>query len=616
LNTSIRQFDLNLKYVGNKPGYCYKKLARIHSPINSWVIMADKSNERTAIQRLAVPLSFYIVGAFVFFRWQIFSNFDLIFGDCGDGCLGTFILEHVYRWLHVRSGFLSPPFFFDQTKTLGYSEAFLLDQIIYAPLRLLGAEPLLAVSLMGVVLSALSFLFLYLFVRRLGMSVLIASVAALIFTFPNNLFLKAADGKLQDFTVYYIPIVAYCGLVAITDLHGRPFRSYLLGAFAAGLYGSLFSTGFYMAWYFGLALLIFTPIAIISSWPAVRDWWDKCPKHVVGLAVAASLSFFAALSVFVVIYAPVLATGATRTYRQYLGGAPSPKDIVNVGMDNLIWSKLIRSLHLIADKRLGQSGSAVALTPILQVLLLVSGILAFRPNFWPPNDIGRISRAIVIAGASVCALFFLLTIKYYNFSLFRVLYVVVPGANAIAEGYRGMLVANLFAVTAVGLTLDRIIQRSLQAPRYARLGRLAGLTALLSLVAIEQVNLAQPTDHTTSRKFEREHFSLLGAAPHECKSFYIADQARPEGIQIDAMMIALAQHIPTINGYSGNLPPGWDFLETKAPDYEQRAKLWALNRGITKGLCRVDVEKGTWSIVAVNRDAICAGGAVSTSACP
>jgi hypothetical protein len=590
----------------------------------STAIMSDKSDERTAIQRvsLAVPLSLYIVGTVVFFRWQIFSNFDLVFGDCGDTCLASFIHEHVYRWLHVRSGLLSPPFFFDQTKTLGYSDAYLLDQVIYAPLRLLGAEPLLALSLIGVVLSALSFLFLYLFVRRLGMSVLIASVAALIFTFPNNLFLQAGDGKLVDFTVYHIPIVAYCGLVAILDLHGRPFRSYVLGAFAAGLYGSLFSNGYYMAWFFGLALLIFTPIAIISSWPAVRDWWDKCPRRVVGLAVMASLSFFAALSIFVVIYAPVLATGAARSFPEYLLGAPSPKDIINVGMDNLIWSKLIRSLHLIADERL-DSDVSMALTPTLQVLLLASAILAFRPYFWPANDIGRISRAIVIAGASVCALFFLLTIKFHNFSLFRVLYIVVPGANAIRDGHRGMVVANLFAVTAVGLTLDRIIQSSLQGPRtYARLGRLAGLTALLSLAAIEQVNLAKPIggpyERTISRKFEREHFNLLGAAPRECKSFYVADQAdrAPWEVQMDAMMIALAQHIPTINGYSANNPSGWDFYNTKAPDYEQRAKLWALNRGITKGLCRVDVEKGTWSIVAVNRDAICAGGAASTSACP
>ena len=167
---------------------------------------------------------------------------------------------------------LSPPFFFDQTKTLGYSDAFLLDQLIYAPLRLLGAEPLLALSLTAVLLSPIAYLFLYLFLRRINVSVPIASLVALIFTFANNLYLNA--GHFQHFAVYYIPIVAYCSLVAVSDVHRRPALAYLLAAFAAGLYGLSFSTGYYMAWFFGFALLIFIPIVVCVAWPDVRAWWS------------------------------------------------------------------------------------------------------------------------------------------------------------------------------------------------------------------------------------------------------------------------------------------------------------------------------------------------------
>ena len=89
-------------------------------------------------------------------------------------------------------------------------------------------------------------------------------------------------------------------------------------------------------------------------------------------------------------------------------------------------------------------------------------------------------------------LFYLLTVKTHNHSLFRVLYDVVPGAKAIRVGYRGMVVANLFAVTAIGLTFDRVIRLSLQEPRTSlRLGRLGAVTAVLALAAIEQVNLVQ-----------------------------------------------------------------------------------------------------------------------------
>jgi len=568
---------------------------------------SSKTSARTTTRlgNAVIPLTLYFAGFFVFFRWQIFSAFDLVFGDRGDARFVTFIHEHIYRWLHGGAELLSPPFFFDQTGTLGYSDAFLLDQLIYAPLRLFGADPLLAVSLIAVVLSSIAFLFLYLFLRRLDVSIPLASLAALIFTFPNNLFLKS--NHLQHFAVYYIPIIVYCGLVAVSDVHRRPFRAYLLAAFAAGLYGLLFSTGYYMAWFFGLGLLIYTPIAVCITWPAVRSWWSTRPTRVAGLGLVASLTFLAALSIFVTIYGPVLASGSARGFGEYLIYAPTPVDLVNVGRQNLVWSGLIRSLHLIRDDRLGNGEISVALTPVVQILLALSAVLAFRRGFWPASDAGRISRAFVIAGASVCALFFLLTIKVHNFSLFHLLYAMVPGANAIRVGYRGMVVANLFAVTAIGLTFNRVIRSSLQEPRILlRLGKLGGLAALLSLSAVEQVNLVQATQ--LSRKFESAHMSALGRAPPVCRSFYAAPQPARAlyEVQMDAMMLALAQYLPTINGYSGLLPPHWKLFDTNAPYYEQQAIRWALSRGIAESLCRVDIDNGTWMLVTAARDWICA----------
>lgn len=422
----------------------------------STAIMLEQTDRRAALRRVGwlIPAVLYVLGALIFFRWQIFSDFDLVFGDIGDARLAAFIHEHVYRWLNGQGQFLSPPFFYPQAKTLGYSDAFVLDQLIYAPARVLGAEPMLALSLITILLSAIAFLFVYLFLRRLDVSVPLASLAALLFTSANNLYLKS--GHFQHFTVYFIPIVAYCGLLAVSDLHRRPARAYVLGVFAGGLYGLLSSNGYYMAWFFGPALLIFTPIAVSIAWPEVRAWWSERPARVLGFGLATSLSFLAALSIFAIIYGPVLASGATRTFDDYLIFAPQPNDIVNVGINNLVWSGLIRSLHLISDDRLNFGEVSIALTPIVQLLLLVSIVLAFHPRFWPNDGSGRMARAFVIGGVSVCALFFVLTIKIHNFSLFHLLYVFIPGANAIRVGYRAIVVANLFAATAIGLTFDRI----------------------------------------------------------------------------------------------------------------------------------------------------------------
>ncbi len=573
----------------------------------SKTIVSGKSDERTTNRylSLAFPLALYLVGACVFFRAQIFSNFDLVFGDVGDARLVVFLHEHLYGWLRGDgSEFLSPPFFFNQTGTLGYSDAFLLDQIIYAPLRLLGAEPLLATSLVAIILSPIAYLFVYLFLRRLDVSLLMASFAALTFTFANNLYLKS--GHLQHFAVYYIPIIVYCGLLAASEVQRRPVRAHLLGAFAAGLYGLLFSTGYYMAWFFGFALLIFAPIASYLAWPQLRAWWRVRPRRVLSLGLVAGVSFVAALSIFAIIYAPVLTTGAKRDFDEYLVYAPLPIDIVNVGTGNFVWGRAIRSLDLFLDERAEVS---TALTPVVQILLLLSAILAFRSRFWPASDPGRTSRAFVIASASVCIVFFLVTIKIDGDSLFHVLYALVPGANAIRAGYRAMVVANLFAVTAIALTFDRVLRLSLREPRaFVRVGRLTAVTALLTVALIEQVNLDKAAK--LSRKGEREYFSALGKAPRSCRAFYVASEAGRTAAaqQVDAMMIALAQHLPTINGQSGLIPPGWDVYTGNAQNYEARAARWALKRHIADGLCRADLDTGVWTAVARDRDWICTSG--------
>jgi hypothetical protein len=79
-------------------------------------------------------------------------------------------------------------------------------------------------------------------------------------------------------------------------------------------------------------------------------------------------------------------------------------------------------------------------------------------------------------------------------------------------------------------------------------------------------------------------------------------------VQEDAMRIAQAQHLPTINGDSGLIPPGWGLAEPYKGGYEGQATYWAVRRGIAEGLCRIDVGSGTWTLVDVARDWNCKPG--------
>jgi hypothetical protein len=60
------------------------------------------------------------------------------------------------------------------------------------------------------------------------------------------------------------------------------------------------------------------------------------------------------------------------------------------------------------------------------------------------------------------------------------------------------------------------------------------------------------------------------------------------------MLVALKRGRPTINGYSGLFPTGWDLFDTKDAAYEQHVAAWIASRNL-EGVCRVDVEAGTWT---------------------
>jgi hypothetical protein len=82
----------------------------------------------------------------VLFRRQLFFNFDLAFDKLADTNIVAFLHEHVYRWLYVHTGYLSP-----RSETLGSATlSFSIRLSTYPPL---GAEPLLPLTLIAIVLS-------------------------------------------------------------------------------------------------------------------------------------------------------------------------------------------------------------------------------------------------------------------------------------------------------------------------------------------------------------------------------------------------------------------------------------------------------------------------------
>ena len=205
-------------------------------------------------------------------------------------------------------------------------------------------------------------------------------------------------------------------------------------------------------------------------------------------------------------------------------------------------------------------------------------------------------RAAAIGGAVVCIALFLVTIKIHELSLFLVLYKLVPGAGAIRSGYRAMVVGNFFAAISVALAINRI---TVMSSRYSAMNAnakfaYAVIITLMVIALVEQVNLVHGS--LVSRAFERAHLDRAHGVPTFCQSFYIASEPGqpPTTVQIDAMLVAQKVGVPTINGYSGVFPAGWELYDTSDANYDGKARAWAVNRGIDTGLCRFDVTNGTF----------------------
>src|ERR1041385_4393427 len=88
-----------------------------------------------------------------FFGSALWSGFRLLAGDAADGSVIAFIHEHVFRSLLGQASLLNPQFYFPTRGVLGYTDAFLLNQIFYAPFRLAGVESLLAMQLTFMLLA-------------------------------------------------------------------------------------------------------------------------------------------------------------------------------------------------------------------------------------------------------------------------------------------------------------------------------------------------------------------------------------------------------------------------------------------------------------------------------
>ena len=531
---------------------------------------------------LCVLLS-WAVGAAVFFRTSLLSHFDIVNGDAADGQLIMYMHEHLFRWLEGQASFGSPAVFYPQPDVLGYTDAFLLDLLPYAAIRLLGADPYLSMQLLGIALTALCFFCTFhIFARQLGVRMYIALAAALLITFPNNLFFKLSGAHINFFDIYYVPLIVMLALAALKSFPQANARARALTAIAAALYGLLFATSYYIAWLLAFCMLIAVAYSGITFRAEILDFArDKRRPLIAYLGVAAA-GFALGIIPFLKVYLPVLAVHPARDFREYIGHAPFLYDAINVSGTNAIWGGLVTLI--LGVPRASAPELALAVTPIMSILF-VAWAYARRNSFDPG---GSRTRAIVVSScAAVAILSWPLTIKIGSVSAFWIPFHVIPGGSAIRAAERIQLLCGGFTAAGLVLLLDAW-SRQVSARDISR--RQLAVAAILVVCLAEQLNFYRGG-------FERaaalKALAAVPGPPHGCEVIVVAN-AGQRPLQTDAMWIALTVGLPTINGDSSWLPPGWH-LNDRDRDYLAEARDWIAYSHLTKAVCLYDQATRAWS---------------------
>jgi len=538
-----------------------------------------------------VALLICLVTLIVFFRGFLQSGFNMIAGDIGDARFNIAILEHLRAVMHGEAPFTSPNFFWPERGVLGYSDSLFLMGLPYTIARSAGLDHYLAFETAFVVFKAIGFFSMLWFLRTAGVSRPVALIGSVLFTLSNLYFVSMGHAQLA--TVVFTPLIVALACSAWRE-HGAggTRAAYVYAIFCATLTALVLLTSFYIGWFTILAAACCAAIAALvqiiesRSVTPVSDWHREALARRWLFGIAA-LVFIVAMVPFLLTYVPTLKTTGGRTFAENLLYSGAPIDLLNVGPGNWLWGRALESIlaHPFAtgERNLGWP-------PLILLLTIGGGVVCFIKLLGKDEtDSGRHRKELLIAVFSASFLcLWTLSIHVGRWSLWWVVFKAVPGGSAIRVPARLNIVLNVLLVFSACLVLERLRHR------HDRVGRMI-IPALTALLVAEQINIA--STHAIDRAVENAILVRIKHPPVGCSSFLLTVPALPQpwfANQIDAMLVARAANLPTINGYSGWSPPDWNLMmfDNYYVDHAQR---WALLKHVEQGLCGLDLRKGSWS---------------------
>lgn len=535
-----------------------------------------------------------MLGTIAWHRPLFTSGFDRIPGDRGDARVYVYLVEHWYQVFRGQAELFSPAMFYPVKGIIGYSETMFVHALPYSGLRLAGMDMFSALAVPLVVFSFLNYASCYFLLRRvIGVHVIASVAGAMFFAFNSPRFNHVGHYSYQ--AAFFLPIVVACVVrffqrrENLTSLQAFG----LLAAAAAGLVIQ-FVISPYQGWFFVFWSFLFLVIvfAVRSTRRVaveiVGRWWPALTGAAVVLAAGVLPLFF--------LYTRVAPSVRPRSYESALQLTPDAWSLIQMGGRNYIWGGVSAALSRLHPLFSSELYIGIGLVPSLALLALIAwAVRAIVRDMQEPASgavTPKIQRGFLAALVLATALFYVIAMKYLGGSSpWRIIYQFVPGADGLRAIARHVMVLVLPMSIVFAVFLHRGLQTisARPAPR-ARQALTLALLAVVTFGVVEQ--FGNPPSFSTTAELKRLE-TLAASLPQNCAVFYAAAAPVRKPVkheeQIDAMLVSVIRRLPTVNGYTGHLPPGWSLRDVEAPDYEQKVAEWIARHRVTGPVCRLEI---------------------------
>lgn len=489
-------------------------------------------------------------GLFAAFHPMLLSRFQRLQTDAGDTRFNHYVLEHSYRWLSgdpLHSEFWNPPIFYPQKNVLAYSDTLATVAPPYWGLRALGISPIPAFGCWMILMMALTFLSGYALLRHgLRQGAIGSTFGAWLITFASPRWIQIGHQQLLP---HFFTLTA---LHALFVLFGRELASTRTRRLWWLLFWSCVVCQFYAGYYYGFFLFLALALAAVGTLfvremrqhglSVVRkDWRFILSNGAIAALLISPLAWH---------YLAVAQDVGLRSYEKY--GLPRMVSYVWMGSTNWIYGGM-KDWPLFRDVP-NYHGQAMGLG-FVATSVLVWMLFRHRREWFV--------RILLFVLGSFCLF---CTVLPGERTLFKIWFYSVPGIQAIRVLAR---IGVLFAIPAA-----YALARQISTPQSTRT-RIAWIF-LAVICCLEQAHIPLSYDTRQTQWHEEAIRSKLESAPSDLPFYVEPFPGRdPVLTQLDAMWVSLELGRPTINGYSGNVPPKYELLTPTPEETEAALDGWA-----------------------------------------